>query len=250
MGACTSSTSAAAAKVEASLARVFSPGEAKGGNAILPTKTAIVLIEYQNEFTTEGGKLSPAVKEVMNSTGMLQKSAEVVAVGRKAGCKIFHAGITFAEDGSDNPNKRLGILMGCFNDKLFTEGTWNADFCESMKPVSGDVLVTGKRGLDAFPGTDLESSLKAHGIETVVLAGFLTNCCVESTMRTAYEKGYNVVTLIDCTATTSQTGQAAATGETFSMFSQPLTAADFLGKLAACRPVAAVKGENPAAPAA
>merc|ERR1712224_504519 len=34
-----------------------------------------------------------------------------------------------------------------------------------------------------------------------------TNCCVESTMRTAYEKGFNVVTLIDCTATTSADGQ-------------------------------------------
>ena len=39
-----------------------------------------------------------------------------------------------------------------------------------------DLLVTGKKGLDAFPGTDLEAQLKANGIETVVLAGFLTNC--------------------------------------------------------------------------
>jgi len=57
-----------------------------------------------------------------------------------------------------------------------------------MQPQPGDVVVQNKRGLDAFPGTDLEAQLKANGIETVVLAGFLTNCCVESTMRTAYEK--------------------------------------------------------------
>merc|ERR1712087_227284 len=220
----------AAATKEAS-SRVFSPAEAKGGDAVVPQKTAIVLIEYQNEFTTEGGKLHPAVKDVMDSTGMLKKSAEVATAGRKAGCKIFHAAITFAEDGSDNPNKRLGILAGCFNGKLFTEGTWNADFCDSMKPESGDILVTGKRGLDCFPNTDLEAQLKLNGIETVVLGGFLTNCCVESTMRTAYEKGFNVITLIDCTATTSKTGQTAATSETFGMFSQPLTAAEFLSKL-------------------
>ena len=42
-------------------------------------------------------------------------------------------------------------------------------------PQAGDIIVQGKRGLDAFPGTDLEDRLKANGIETV-LAGFLTNC--------------------------------------------------------------------------
>ena len=43
-------------------------------------------------------------------------------------------------------------------------------------PQAGDIIVQGKRGLDAFPGTDLEDRLKANGIETVALAGFLTNC--------------------------------------------------------------------------
>ena len=37
-------------------------------------------------------------------------------------------------------------------------------------------LTQGKKGLDAFPGTTLEAELKAKGIETVALAGFLTNC--------------------------------------------------------------------------
>ena len=79
-----------------------------------------------------------------------------------------------------------------------------------MKPLKGDIVVNGKRGLDGFPGTDPESHLVKKKIETVVLSatasgekltcsrrrdrfahrsGFLTNCCVESTMRTAYEKG-------------------------------------------------------------
>ena len=96
---------------------------------------------------------------------------------------------TEAEDASDNPNKGLGILAGCAAEKLFTEGTWNADFHESMIPQAGDLVVEGKKGLDAFPGTNLESLLKENGIETLALSGFLTNCCVESSMRTAYEKG-------------------------------------------------------------
>ena len=89
-----------------------------------PTKTALLFIEYQNEFTTEGGKLHGSVRDNMETTGMLEKSAELAKQMRKLGIRIFHAPISFSPDGSDNPN--LGIFAGCDNDKLFTEGTWNA----------------------------------------------------------------------------------------------------------------------------
>ena len=64
-----------------------------------------------------------------------------------------------------------------------------------------------------------------------MLSGFLTNCCVESTMRTAYEKGFNVVTLTDAVATTSDEGQAV-TGGSYGMFSQPMTVAEFSAEIA------------------
>ena len=100
-----------------------------------------------------------------------------------------------------------------------------------MKPNDGDLIVKGKKGLDAFPNTDLEALLVSKGIETVALGGFLTNCCVESTMRTAYEKGFNVITLTDCTAATSDEGQKAAVNGTYGMFSSPMTKDEFLAKL-------------------
>lgn len=208
-----------------------SEGSAKGGKAFDPSKAGILFIEYQNEFCTPEGKMHDAVKGVMESTGMLAKSADVAEACRKAGLKVLHTAITFKEDGSDNPNKALGILAGCAGGKLFTEGTWNADFCASMTPQEGDLIVKGKRGLDAFPGTDLEALLLANGVETLVLAGFLTNCCVESTMRTAYEKGFDVITLTDCVATTGEDGQKVTEGS-YTMFSTPMTSEDFKAKLA------------------
>jgi nicotinamidase-related amidase len=63
--------------------------------------------------------------------------------------------------------------------------------------------------LDGFATTNLDFILRSRGISTIALGGFLTNCCVESTMRTGYEKGYNVVTLKDCTATVSEEEQRA-----------------------------------------
>ena len=209
--------------------RVFTPATAKGGIAVDASRTAVLFIEYQNEFTTEGGKLHEAVKDTMGD--MMFKSQAVANAARASGATVMHAPIMFKDDASDNPNKALGILAGCANDKLFTEGTWNAAFSPMMTPAPGDIVVQGKKGLDAFPGTDLEETLKARGVETVVLAGFLSNCCVESTMRTAYEKGFNVITLTDCTATTSAEGQAAATTGTYGMFSAPMTAEELMSML-------------------
>ena len=64
-------------------------------------------------------------------------------------------------------------------------------------------MIEGKRGLDTFASTNLDFILRSKGITTIVLGGFLTNCCVESTMRTGYENGYQVITLTDCVAATS-----------------------------------------------
>ena len=161
----------------------------------------------------------------------LDKTVKVCAAARAKGAKVFMVPITFCEDGNDNPNKGIGILAGCDKEKFFTKGTWNSEFCAGMKPVEGDVLVTGKHGLDAFPGSDFEQLLVTHGIETVALCGFLTNCCVESTMRTAYEKGFNTITITDCCATTTIDGHSASTTNTFGMFSTPMTADEFTTKL-------------------
>src|SRR4249919_1503410 len=61
-----------------------------------PAKTALVLIEFQNEFTSEGGVLHGAVSAVMDKTGMLGKTKALVDAARAAGVTIMHAPITFA----------------------------------------------------------------------------------------------------------------------------------------------------------
>ena len=92
-----------------------------------------------------------------------------------------------------------------------------------MKPAEDDLIVKGKNGLCGFASTNLDFLLRQNGITNVVLAGFLTNCCVESSMRSAYERGYHVYTVKDCCATTSVAAQDAAYEHTFGMFSIPTT---------------------------
>ena len=162
---------------------------------------------------------------------MLANAAEVARAMRELGVTVMHAPISFAPDGSDNPQKHLGILGGCDGDRLFTRGTWNAAICDAMAPQEGDVVVVGKTGLSAFPDTNLEALLRSHGVETLVLGGFMANCCVESTMREAYEKGFNVITLTDCVATTSAAGYKACVEITYPFFSMPMNAESFIANV-------------------
>jgi ureidoacrylate peracid hydrolase len=96
------------------------------------------------------------------------------------------------------------------DSKSFRQGSWGAEIVDVLKPEAGDIVIEGKRGLCGFATANLDFILRSRGIKTIALGGFLANCCVESTMRTGYEKGYDVVTLNDCTATLSEEEQRVA----------------------------------------
>jgi ureidoacrylate peracid hydrolase len=196
-----------------------------------PQTTAVVLIEFQNDFTTTGGTLHDAVAGVMQSTNMLANTEAVVQRSRELGATIAHAPIAFAEGYGEITSEPYGILKGVVDSKSFIKGSWGAHIVDALEPQPGDIVIEGKRGLDAFASTNLDFILRSRGIKTVALAGFLTNCCVESTMRSAYERGFDVITLTDCTATLSAEEQTFAVEKNFPMFSHPMTHAAFLEAL-------------------
>jgi ureidoacrylate peracid hydrolase len=155
-----------------------------------PKSTAVVLIEYQNDFTTEGGTLHQAVKPVMDKTNMLANTVATVKKARELGATIVYAPISFTDDYHELSPTPYGILKGVVDSKSFRQGTWGAQIVDALKPEPGDIVIEGKRGLDGFATTNLDFILRGRGISTIALGGFLTNCCVESTMRTAVEKNY------------------------------------------------------------
>jgi ureidoacrylate peracid hydrolase len=207
-----------------------------------PKSTAVVLIEYQNDFTSPGGTLHDAVKNVMESSHMLENTVEVASQARDAGVLIAHAPITFTEDYHELGAEPYGILKGVVDSKSFRKGTWGAQIVDTLAPAASDVVIEGKRGLDAFASTNLDFILRSRGIRTIALGGFLTNCCVESTMRSAYEKGYDVITLTDCTATLSDDEQRMAVEKNYPMFSRPMKHDEFLEALAGKETVGAGRG--------
>jgi len=198
-----------------------------------PKTTAIVLIEYQNDFATAGGIFHDAVKGVMQSNHMLSNTLKVVEEARAAGATIVHVPISFSGDYHELTANPYGILKGVVDNKAFRKNSWGAEIIDELRPHPEDIVIEGKRGLCGFQSTNLDFILRSKGIQTVALGGFLTNCCVESTMRSAYERGFEVITLKDCTAATSQKEQDAALDCDFGMFSYPMNHDEFIEQLAA-----------------
>jgi nicotinamidase-related amidase len=137
-----------------------------GARPMNPKTTAIVLIEYQNDFTTAGGVVHDGVKGVMQWNNMLANTVELVNKGREAGAAVMHAPITFAEGYGELTGNPYGILKAVVDNNAFRKGSWGAAIVDVLKPQPGDILIEGKRGLDAFPSTNLDFILRSKGIQT------------------------------------------------------------------------------------
>jgi nicotinamidase-related amidase len=204
---------------------------ANAGNKIDPKKTALVLIEYQNDFLSKGGAMHDGVKDVVESTKMLPHTIAVVEKARELGATIMFVPIAFAEGFGELGSHPYGILKNVVEANAFRKGTWGAEIVDALPRHTDDIIVEGKRGLDAFASTNLDFILRSRDITTIAVAGLLTNCCVEATSRTGYEKGFDVVTLTDCTATIGEDEQRLAVKKNFWMFSRPQTHLEFLAEL-------------------
>lgn len=107
-------------------------------------------------------------------------------------------------------NKERGLLNKDGSCK-FSRNSAEAQLCDSLASlVSDNDCVFSKYSYDCFAHTSLEFELKRRHIKTVIVVGTVVNWCVDSTVRSAYHKDYNVVVLSDCV---SGYEHAGATGE-------------------------------------
>ncbi len=156
-------------------------------------KSAVVLIEFQNQWTTKG-LYHWLIKGQLTSRNVLANTITLVDEARKKGVKIIHAPLII------DPENKKGWLAWLTFGKVFTKGTRKSEIMEELFK-EGDILVTGRYAFDAFVGSDLEQIIEDNDIETLLVCGFTTDQCVAKTMRTAIKKGIDSYLVSDCTAT-------------------------------------------------
>jgi len=193
-------------------------------------ETAIILIEFQNEFCKPNGKLHGLVKDELQRQNTVANAVKLATEARAKGCVIVHC--PFIADGKWMDKHCLaGILHKIKVGGLFRPGTWGAKLIDELLPLQGDVVLQGKRALSGFTNTGLKDVLKKRRIRNVACAGLLTNVCVEATARSAYDKGHQVVIIKDATAAATQVHQEYFEREIAPVLGQALTAEEFLRAL-------------------
>ncbi len=187
--------------VEASSA--FRPKQFK----IDPQKTALLVVDMQNEFCSVGGEGTllgfDMTKVNRDLVPPLQKLLEVA---RSIGIKVVYTRAGHRPDLADAPkllidkHREAGIEIGSpapNGGRSHIRGTWNHQIIEELPMQPGDVAIDGS-GYNKFYQTELDPILRNNGIDTLIITGVNTDVCVSSTTRYAADIGYKCLIPKDC----------------------------------------------------
>jgi nicotinamidase-related amidase len=155
-------------------------------------RTAVVIIVMQVDFGSPDGVLGAYVD--MSVVEPALAAAERLADSARAGgVPVVFVGL-FTTPETDSPawSERMRRRGGDpeVDAALCRVGQVGSDFY-GPKPAPGE-LVVAKTRYSGFVGTDLDARLKALGVDTLVVAGLTTECCVDSTVRDAFSLDYHV----------------------------------------------------------
>jgi nicotinamidase-related amidase len=181
-------------------------------------KTALIFMEFQNDFFTNGklGMFREDADFVTNARKILESAREkgLFVVHVHLGCEGIKEDID-------------GILALVKKKTAFQANTDGAGTIDSMLP-RGKELCFLKNSISAFERTNLEEVLRTEGIENVVFLGLISNVCMESSIRSAYDKGFRIVAIRDASSGLDEKGHEHAMNQTIPLFANVMDTSDFL----------------------
>lgn len=177
--------------------------------AFAPQETALIVVDMQNAYASQGGYLDLAGFDVSATAPVIANIKRAISAARAAGIRVifFQNGwdnqyVEAGGQGSPNWHKSNALktmrkrpeLMG----KLLAKGDWDYDLVDELQPQPGDIVIPKPR-YSGFFNTQLDSLLRSYGIHHLVFTGIATNVCVESTLRDGFFLEYFGVVLADAT---------------------------------------------------
>jgi nicotinamidase-related amidase len=189
--------------------------------AIDPQRTALLVMDYQNGI----------LDRLPDAKALLDRAAGAIAAVRRHGGRIGYVRVAFDDADYDRipPNSHFGAIMAR-SGRAHHVGDPATAVHEAVAPQPGDLLVRKTR-VGAFSTTDLDDQLRAHGIDTLILAGISTSGVVLSTVRDAADRDYRVFVLDDASADPRPGVHEFLTGQIFPGQAQVITVADLDGLL-------------------
>lgn len=164
------------------------------------SRTALIVVDMQNSGIKKGGMFDIFGWDPSPNAPVVEKHQRLIPACRNAGIKIIYIKMSYNRDysnsgGPESPNwhKELALTMMQRNPeywgKFMTEGSWDEEIIDELKPEPGDVVVR-KHRYSAFAGTELDHVLKSFSIKYCIYSGLTCNVCVESTLRDGFFLDY------------------------------------------------------------
>jgi nicotinamidase-related amidase len=205
-------------------------------------RTALVLVGFQNEWFAPTGVLNEVFEDKSHVERMIKNVLRLVTQLQHTDVPIVSTPIVFTPDYRELLDP-VGILKTIRDVKAFQHGTMGSELIPELKSFGDRIIeVSGKKGMDAFLNTKLDKVLKERGISRVCLAGVVTSLCIDSTGRGAYEQGYRVTILSDCTSGYSAFEQEFYCEKIFPLYADVLNSHQLLETLGIEEPSEAVMG--------
>ena len=195
--------------------------------------TALLLVGFQNERFTEGSARQPDGEDRAVSVGVLAATIGLVDRLAATDALIVAAPVIFTPTHEDLVDP-AGVLTAMRAMGAFQEADSGSRLAGELERFGARITqVRGRRGLNAFTQTTLDESLLQHGIIDVVIAGALSSVCIDSTARSALERGYRVSVLKDCTMGRTRSEHDLFVQRIFPLYAEVLTSEELLGRLGA-----------------
>ena len=193
--------------------------------------TALILIGYQNDYFAKDGILTSVIEESANTNKCLENTLNVLDFSSKSNLLAISTPIIFTA-GYEELVQPAGILKTIKDVEAFKSGEKGSKVIPEILKYGDSVLeIPGKRGLNAFSNTTLDEILKKNCIENLIMLGVVSSVCIDSTARSAFELGYNVTILSDCTAGRTTFEQNYYCENIFPIYANVINHKTFLSKI-------------------
>jgi ureidoacrylate peracid hydrolase len=160
--------------------------------------TGLVVVDPYNDFLSDGGKVWPRVREVVEANGCVPHMLQILTAARSAGLRIFFAPHHRWRAGDYETWKyRAPTQEAAARSQVFADGTWGGTFRDEFTPQPGEIVALEHWCSSGFANSDLDLQLKKHAIHQLIVIGLRANTCIDSTVRYAAELGYDVTLVKD-----------------------------------------------------
>ncbi|MED5545937.1 MAG: isochorismatase family cysteine hydrolase [Pseudomonadota bacterium] len=161
-----------------------------------PARTALVVVDIQVDFASPEGVASTFCSDFAPIETAIERIEELIADMRRAGGTIAFMRVVTRPETDSDALKTLMVRRGMPGGEAICRAEGGGADYYRVAPQEGDIEIE-KLLFDSFHATDLDAQLRARGIDTLLMSGMTTECCVDSTARTAFHKGYNVFLVSD-----------------------------------------------------